>query len=101
MEDLSHAPCTDGRDDLIRSEASTGTDGHRLSGNDGRIVTDLLERFVQSRRGSISAVEHQRLEGGCAAYHKSNVVAATRMAILVEKDFLTGSGRNVGRRRRR
>jgi hypothetical protein len=46
----------------MRPEASTGTEGHGLSG-DGAIVTDLIERFSRSRRESISSVEHRRLHG--------------------------------------
>jgi hypothetical protein len=67
---------------------------------DGAIVPDLIERFcdpdaIQSAPWNINVWR------AGVPYHKSSVVAATRMAILVEKDYLTGSGRNVGRRRRR
>src|SRR5262245_26429411 len=36
---------TDGGDDFVRPEASTGTEGHQLSGSAARIVADLTERF--------------------------------------------------------
>jgi hypothetical protein len=36
--DFTHAAGTDGSDDLIRSEASTGTEGHLLCGSDARIL---------------------------------------------------------------
>src|SRR5262245_38939121 len=42
LVDLAHAPSTDGRNDLIWPEASTGTEGHWGVGSDGQILPDSM-----------------------------------------------------------
>src|SRR5262245_34594624 len=52
---------------------------------DGAIVTDRSGDLAIPTRINLR-VEDQRLDGGCAAYRKSDVVAVTGVAIIVEKD---------------
>src|SRR5262249_54850150 len=49
--DFAHSACTDGCHNLVRSESRTGTERHRLSGDEG-IVTGMArsETRVQSHR---------------------------------------------------